>query len=100
MPLPEPSELHAIAARYRAIDEMAESIADYIDLDDNAKVAIDLVLKGFGGAIIGDDLPLIIDRARRIRADFGVGEIASSFSLRLVGDRSDARRSAVAALTG
>jgi hypothetical protein len=56
-------------ARKGVLSAMAESIPDYINLDDRAAVALALVHKGYRGAEIGDDLPLIIDMTRTLRAD-------------------------------
>jgi hypothetical protein len=56
-------------ARKGVLSAMAESIPDYINLDDRAAVALALVHKGYRGAEIGDDLPLIIDMARTLRTD-------------------------------
>lgn len=51
----------------RAIIAMAESIPAHVDLKDNVAVAIELILKGFRSADIGEHLPSIIERANIIR---------------------------------
>jgi hypothetical protein len=53
--------------REGVLSAMAGAIPDFIDLKDRAAVALALIHKGYRGAEIGDDLPLIIDMARALR---------------------------------
>jgi hypothetical protein len=46
---------------------MAETVPAYVDLDDAADVALALVVAGYRGAEIGDDLPEIMRLAKAMK---------------------------------
>jgi hypothetical protein len=54
--------------REGVLSAMADAIPDFIDLNDRAAVALALIHRGYRGADIGDDLPVIIDIKRAMLA--------------------------------